>query len=338
MQRLVVFLLFCALICGAAGAQDAVLERLETDATIRVELGVTGTTVRAERVLLREVGAVMTTVAEAHDVDGEVTFEDLRLFNFKPHIVSAWVEGVAYHTKVNGQVFMNGQPAVVHAFEQTDDLSGLTVTGMNVVVRQQETGFELEYIVTLDNQSRPQRTMRADALPLQLSLPRGLRGIEVDVDNGPDPLSGSTRSAGGGLQGVTAALPPGEARITIRGDLPTTDRVEFTVELNLPVAQWSLLAWPATLEVRSFDLEHDDSNAYAEFSRWRGPAMEPGREIDVSVSTPTAPDAEPVFAEAGQTDARGIDRPAAQRRGFPWITVIAAGVLFGAYFFWRSRR
>jgi len=338
MQRSVFVLVFCALLCGAAEAQDAVLERLETDATIRVELGVTGSAVRAERVLLREVGAVMTTVAEASDVDGEVTFEDLKLYNFKPHIVSAWVDGVAYHTKVNGQVFMNGQPAIVHAFEQTDDLDGVTITGMNVVVRKQEGGFEVEYIVTLDNQSRPQRTVRADALPLQLSLPRGLRGIEVDVDNGPDPLTGSLRSAGGGLQGVTAALPPGEARITVRGDLPTADRVDFTVELNLPVAQWSLLAWPASLEVRSFDLEHDDANAYSEFSRWRGPALEPGREIDVSVGTPTAPEAEPVFAEAGQTEAPVIDQPADQQRGFPWITVIAAGILFGAYFVWRARR
>ena len=338
MARLVIILAICAIGMGVAWAQDAILERQETDATVRVELGTTGKTARAERVLVREVGAVMTILAEATDVDGEVTFEDLKVFNFKPHIVTAWVEGVAYHTQVKGQVFLNGDPAVVHAFELSDDLSGLAITGLNVVVRAQEDGYELEYIVTLNNETRPQRTLRADAMPLQLALPGALRAIEVEIDNGPDPLSGSLRSARGGLQGVVAALPPGEARVTVRGRITTADRVEFTVELNRPVAQWSLLAWPASLDVRSFDLELDDSNRYTEFSRWLGPPLDAGQEIDVTVGAPTATTAEPVFADAASADDAPPPPPADQGRGFPRVTVIVAVILIGAYFYWRIRR
>lgn len=338
MQRFVIILAITALAAGSGPAQDAILERLEATARVRVELGTTGTAARAERVMVREVGAVMSTLAEAVDVEGEVTFEDVQVFNFKPYIVSAWVDGVAYHVKVTGQVFLDGKAAVVHAFEQTDDLTGLAVTGMNVVVREREDGFELEYIVTLENQSRPQRTVRAEALPLRLALPKNLRGIEVEVDNGPDPLTGSLRPADGGLTGVATALPPGEARVTVRGDVPAVDRIELSVELNLPVETWSLLAWPASLEVRSFDLERDPSNTYAEFSRWRGEALVPGDETEITVSAPAAASAEPVFAEAGQADPSPAPRPTRGRRGFPWFTAVAAVVLFGAYFVWRARR
>jgi hypothetical protein len=290
MQRQVIVLtvlVVLALVAGPSAAQEATMERQETDATVRVELGTTGNTVRAERVRIREVGAVPTTLAEASDVDGEITFEDLKVLNFKPLIVSAWVADVAYHAKVDGQHFLDGRPAVVYAFEQTDDLAGLTITGMNVVVRDRESGFELEYIVTVDNQSRPQRTVKAAALPVRLALPSSLRGIEVEVDNGPDPLTAPLRSADGGMRGVATALPPGEARVSLRGVVAAEDRLAFTVATNLPVEQWSLLAWPASLEVRSFDLELDDTNTYAEFSRWRGEPLEPGDEVDVTVSEPT---------------------------------------------------
>jgi hypothetical protein len=337
MQRLFIVLVLITLVVAAA-AQDAVLERQRTDATVRIELGASGKTVPAERVMIREVGAVMSTLAEASNVDGEVTFEDLKVFNFKPHIVSAWVEGVAYHTKVNGQVFLDGQPAVVHAFEQTDDLTGLSITGMNVVVRHREGGYEMEFIATVDNQSRPQRTIRASALPVRLALPPALRSIEVEVDNGPDPLTGTLRSAGGGMQGVATALTPGEARITVRGDLRTEGSVDFTVASNLPVAKWSLLAWPASLEVRSFDLERDRSNAYPEFSRWLGKPLEPGDEVDVTVNMPAAAAAEPVFAESAPDETETTDQPEPEGRGFPWITVIVAVLLFGGYFVWRARR
>ena len=345
MYRLNLVAVIWLLAAGGAAGQDAILERLEADATVRVELGTTGRTVTAERVLIREVGALMTTMAEATNVDGEVTFEDLMVFNFKPYIVSAWVDGVGYHAKPRGQTFLNGLPVVINAFEQTSDLSGLSITGMNVVVRAREDDYEFEFIVTVDNAMRPQRTLRADALPIRLALPAGLRGIEVEVDNGPDPLTAELRPAGGGLTGVATALTPGEARITVRGTVPlagpneSAKRVEFSVAANLAVANWSLLAWPASLEVRSFDLEQDRDNNYTEFSRWFGEPLEPGREIDVTVgAATTSGEASPAFSSQTEEVAAPRARRAAKGRGVPWLTIASAVILLSAYVVWRRRR
>ena len=345
MHRLYLAAMILVLAGGAALAQDAILERLEADATVRVELGTTGRTVTAERVIIREVGALMTTVAEAVNVDGEVTFEDLKIFNFKPYIVSAWVDGVAYHVKPKGQTFLNGTTVVINAFEQTTDLAGLTVTGMNVVIRAREDEFEFEYIVTVANQSRPQRTISANALPIQLALPTGLRAIEVEVDNGPDPLTAELRSAGGGLTGVATALTPGEARITVRGAIPlagegeAANRIEFSVAANLAIANWSLLAWPASLEVRSFDLDLDRDNTYTEFSRWIGEPLEPGDEIDITVGVVAVTgEAAPVFSEQTEEAAASQTQRATEKRGVPWLTIISAMILLSAYVVWRRRR
>jgi hypothetical protein len=245
---------------------------------------------------------------------------------------------VGYHAQPKGQDFLDGKPIVVHAFEQTDDLAGVIITGMNVVVRARREAYELEFIVTVDNQSRPQRTLSARALPVQLLLPSGLRDVEVEVDNGPDPVTADLRPAAGGRRGVAAAITPGQARVSIRGALDADDPFEFSVAANLGVQAWSLLAWPAELSVRSFDLQKDHTNTYAEFSRWIGPALEPGQEVEVTVSRPVATAAEPVFSEQPEATAADARTAPPARRKVPWLTIVVAVLLLGAYVAWRARR
>jgi len=327
------------LLCASPlAAQDAVLEKLPASVTVRIVQAATGEPVRAERVLIREPGAITTPLAEALAVEGEVRFPDLMVYNFKPYILSAWVDGVGYHVQRTGQTFLNGEVALIHVFEQTDDLSGLVATGMNVVVRRRERGYELEYVVTVDNRSRPQRTIRGQALPLRVALPEGVRDLAVEVDNGPDPLSAELRPTEGGLQGVAASLTPGEARITVRGLLPVADRTEFTVATNLAMPQWSLLAWPAEIAIECFDLDRDRDNTYTEFSRWLGRPLEPGQAVRVAIGTAAeVATGQAVPAPTGETAAgEGASRP--ETRRFPWVTVGAAVVLLGAYALWRLRR
>ncbi|HOX25405.1 MAG TPA: hypothetical protein PLL30_12465 [Candidatus Krumholzibacteria bacterium] len=320
-------------------AQDAILEKQAAVIVVRVVDATSGESVRAERVLVREVGALMPAVAESTDVEGEVRFENQGVFNFKPYIVSAWVDGVGYHIQRTGQTFLDGEPAVVRVFEQTDLLEGLVATGMNVVVRSRERGYELEYVVTVDNQSRPQRTLRGSALPVRVALPASIGEIEVEVDNGPDPLTAELRPTEDGLMGVAASLTPGEARITIRGLLPPGSRTEFAVATNLAVDQWSLLAWPADLDVRSVALTLDRDNTYPEFSRWLGRPLGAGERVDVTVSGPERAGAVRDPATVAGPAPERLDGPQpGRRRTFPWATVIAAVVLLGAYAMWRLRR
>ncbi len=331
-----VMLVFGGLLACVATAQEAVFDRQAATMTVRVVDGPSGRPVTAERVLVREPGAVTTTVAEHVDVDGSVTFRDVMLLNFKPYIVTAWVQGVAYHAEQTGQAFLDGKELTVHAFPQTDDVSGLVITGLNVIVRERQNGLGVEWVLQLENRARPQRTVPAGALPVRLALPPGLQGVSVEVGRGPDPLTASVADAGDGLMGVAVDLPPGTARVTVSGFV-TAPRVDLTMAFNLPVEAWSLLAWPALLEVRSFDLERDTSSSDPAFARWRGPTLAPGQRLTASVGLPAslATHLEPVDADepmpATTTPPTGGPR-------FPVRTVVAAIVLLGLYAWWKWRR
>jgi hypothetical protein len=325
-------------VATAVAAQDAILEQQEADLVVEVVLAPDLAPVAAERVLIREEGAVLQTIAEADDVEGSVTFPDAMIYNFKPYIVSAWVDGVGYHARHGGQAFLDGKPARVIAFPTSDDRDGLQITGLNVVVRRQARGFALEYIATVANRGTPQRTVVADALPIRLVLPR-MAELEVEIDRGPDPLTADLRPAAEDLTGVAIALPPGEARITVRGLLEAGDEAVLEIGADPAVAQWSLLAWPADIRVRSADLSRDDGHGHTEFARWRGPALAPADRVEVALGAPAPAVAQDVFSAAAPRQAPAEeDRPDRRPRRFPWLTVTAAVVLVSAYLVWRARR
>jgi len=334
-----IWIIGCSTLALATAAADVVdLRPTETDLTVQVLLAGDGTPVVADRVVIRAQSALMAVVAEAPDVDGEVTFPRVPVILPRSYIVSAWVDGVGYHVRHSGQAFAAGEPAIVHAFESTDRTDGLTITGMNLVVRQRDRGFGFEAIVTVDNQSRPQRTVRADALPVQLALPEGLEQIVVEVDDGPEPFAATLQPASDLLTGVVVGIPPGQARITVKGIVPADAEVSFSAASSLPVDAWSLLVWPGDLSVDGDGLRRDDERDYGGYGRWSGDALAPGQSLAIRVWQPRPAEATTVFADPAE-EAGPVDRrPRAVRTGVPWLTITAAVVLLGAYLIWRQRR
>ncbi|MEZ4386805.1 MAG: hypothetical protein R3D98_04385 [Candidatus Krumholzibacteriia bacterium] len=332
-----VWLLVVGLGAPAAGQDVIDLRPHATDLVVKVVQAGDDRPVTAERVMVRAQGALLVTLAEAENVHGEVTFGGVEVVLPQSYVVSAWVEGVGYHVRHTGQQFADGKAAVVHAFAQTDLTEGLRVTGMNLVVRRREGGFGFEAIVNVDNQSRPQRTVAADAMGVRLALPRGLAQITVEVDDGPEPFPATLRPAGD-LTGVVAAVPPGQARITVSGYVAADAELEFTAACNLPVDAWSLMTWPADLRVDSFDMQADTEHDYAGFGRWRGRPLDPGRTVDIRVVSPRPTTAVPVFSDTPAGPGQAATPTAPGRRGVPWVTISVAAVLLAAYAVWRLRR
>lgn len=322
----------------SAAANVIDLRPTAVDLTVRVVLAGDSTPAAADRVVIRAQNALLDVVAEGSAVDGEVTFPRVEVTLPRSYIVSAWVDGVGYHVRHSGQAFADGTPAVVHAFASTDQTDGVTITGMNLVLRQRERGFGFEAVVTVDNQSRPQRTVRADALPVQLTLPEGLEQVTVEVDDGPEPFAAALRTASGPLTGVVAAIPPGQARISIKGIVPTDTELRFSAAASLPVEAWSLLVWPGDLSVDGDDLRRDDESQYGGFSRWVGRALEAGQSADIRVWQPRPTEATEVFADSPDGPDPTDRRPRAVRTGVPWLTIAVAVILLGAYLTWRRRR
>ncbi len=329
---------------GSAGGQTAILERVPTDVTIEIVNGTTGEPARAQRVVLREPGPTPTTVSERDGVDGSVRFADLALYNFVLYTATAWVDGVAYHAEQRGQDFREGKTLVVECYDQTEDLAGLRITGLNVVVRHSPAGFGLEYIAIVANETRPRRTIAAAAVPLRLALAADLARVTVEIGGDRlDPRRAEVRATGDGQRGVAVALTPGSTRIAVRGQLPGARRADLAVAANLDVDAWSLLAWPAELQVRGDGLTLARDAAYPEFSRWQGPRLQAGDTVAVTIEPPV-PLADLLPAEAadgsGAPSARTRPRTAdpAGRPAFPWRTVVAAVVLLSLYLYWRGRR
>ncbi|MBD3220758.1 hypothetical protein GF314_05910 [bacterium] len=336
-HRMVALALLCAGLAATVRAEDAVLEKQPADLRIELRNPAHDEPVTASRVVVRAPGAVLEVVAETGRVAGETVFRSVPIYNFKPYIVTARVDGVDYHAQQSGQDFLDGKAAVVHAFPTTDELDGLAATGMNVVLHQRGDEYTYEAIVTLENRSRPQRTIRADALPLRLALPEGIGRIEVEVDRGPDPATADLRAVDG-MHGVAVPLPPGKARVTVRGSIPIEGDLRFDVACNLPLDRWSLMTWPKDLRVRSSELREDTDQQYGGLARWRGRALQPGERVPVVIAATTSVAAAPVFGDAPTTS--GEPEPAAEPsgRGIPWVTITVAVVLLGAYAIWRRRR
>lgn len=331
-------LVVLALAGPAAGQDEVILARQTADVTVAVVLGAEQTPAHAARVTVTEEGAMPTILAEATDVDGEVVFGDQQILAHRPYLVTAWVDGVPYHARERGQVFLDGGAARVQAFPLGDDRAGIRVTGMNLVVREQGDGFALEYVCQVQAAEPPRQTVAAAALPLRLRLPEALTRREATIRQGPEPQTAPLRPAADGLVGVAAPLKPGSAKISVTGFLPAADPTRLTVELDVPVEQWSLLAWPAELRVESFDLRRDGEGYSRDFARWQGPALQPGDAVDVALGATGEVAAAPVFADTSSAaPASAPDEPAPDRR-FPWLTVIAAVVLLGGFVVWRLRR
>lgn len=327
-----------AVVVGATAvcAEDAVLARQTTDLVVKVVNAASGEAVQAERILVRETGNIMTTVAETDACSDVTTFRDVGVLNHRPYVVSAWVDGVDYHTRLRGQEFLDGKAAVIHAFDSTDSLDGVRITGMNVVVRQREHGYAMEYVVTVDNQSRPQRTILATVPPIALKLPAGLEQIAVEIDRGPEAVSGALVPADG-LQGVAFPLPPGRACVTITGMLPTASARRFEVAANLPVEAWSLMTWPGDLQIRSNDLKEDRDPDYGGFGRWIGEPLAANERVRVEFVAPPAEEPQEVFGQPSRPSSETTPT-ATDRRKTPWLTIISATVLLLAYAVWRFRR
>lgn len=332
---LVLGLVIAATIAAPAAAVDAVLSDQRADLRIQVVNPASDEPVVASRALVREPGAILETIAETGRFTGETVIRSIDVLNFKPYVVTVWVDGVEYHAKHSGQDFLDGKPAIVYAFDTTDSLDGVTVTGLNIVLKRRSIGYDYEAIVTLENQSRPQRTVRADVYPLQLALPDGLRQPAVSIDRGPDPGT-APLTRRGDWQALAFPLPPGQARVTVSGQVLSDGEVRFDVGTNLPVAAWSLMTAPADIDVRSADLRRDDE-AYGGMARWRGEPLDADERAIVRVTATGDVAAAPVFSDPVTSDPT-VNESQTPRPKFPWLTVVMAMILIGLYVLWKFQR
>ncbi len=328
--------LFC-LLCGGwpppAGGQPSDQPEL-FDIEITIVNGTDRQPGRAEMVQIAPFASSRRSLAEAHDVNGSVEFPDLQLEMRTQYLLHVVADGIDYYLSRRGESLIR-EPATIYIFSPTTAIDAVTVTGMNLVVRRQESMLQIEYITTVENRSVPQVSITPDALPLQLAFPAGVSSLKAECLRGPEPKQVGTRSGSGAeFQGLEVALIPGSTQIRVTASVPYGGELTLPVGCSLPVEKWSMLAFPSDLDVINNELEAGVTDNSQSYRRYVGPPLEGGRVLSILIGGGSGPQvAERVFTQPGsdqQGDEAGEQDSTSSAINFVPILILAGlGILIG---------
>ncbi len=341
-SRLVLIVMTIAVGATCALADDAAMAPQSADVTVTITNGTTGKPGTADRVEVREIGYAMRLLASADNVKGQIVFPNVELLSFRPYLATAIRNGVPYQARMNGQNFLDGEALTVYVFDETDDLDGVTITGLNAVLRRRGAGYELEYVMTIENKMRPQKTVSAAAVPVRMLMPAGVANLQGQVFRGPESEPITLQATADGFTGSAIALPPGGTRITATGFLAAAGKAHVDIACNLPVEAWSLLVSPQDLVVACAELNRNNDDEYPTYTRYRGAALAAGQRVPVDVNVaPGVGQATDVFAGAdtGTTPAGALPSTGDDADGgFPWAVILGVSVALVAFGIWRRSR
>lgn len=244
------------------------------------------------------------------------------------YIITVWHQGVPYWWSKRGRDLTQGK-VTLHVFDTTDALDNVMITGLNLVIRRQESLLNLEYMLQIMNVSSPQATILGRPSTFELALPSGATDIQASYNRGPDPMDIALGSPGR-RTALEVPLTPGTNQIRIVAVVPWAEGMEIPVGSNLPVNSWSVLASPEWLEVRSTDMEENDSEKVTGFRRFAGFPLDSGEAVDLRLGAgeKAAGPAEDLFTgDAPAEQADGESSSADTEGGGMSLPLIFVGVL-----------
>ncbi len=194
------------------------------------------------------------------------------------YIVAVWYQDVPYWWSMRGQQLMD-ETMILHVFDTTDKLDGVSIKGLNLVIRRQETLLHLEYMIQVDNTATPQKTILDRTATFELDFPSNASNIEATYTRGPEATPFEAETRGSSQLSLAVPLTPGLNHIRIEAVLPWRDGMEVPLGGELAIADWSALVSPDWLEVQAMELEKGEGGDLPGFTRWSGPALEAGRRF-----------------------------------------------------------
>ena len=244
------------------------------------------------------------------------------------YIVTVWKNDVPYWWSKRGRELVDG-PVVLHVFDTVTSLEGISFSGLNLVVRRQESILRLEYMLQVANEAQPQVTANGFPSTFEIALPRGASEIEASYTRGPDPTPIKVDYSGK-KGGLSVPLTPGQNQIRLEAVVPWTDGMEIPVGSNLPVNSWSILASPEWLEVGSTDIEENDSEKVVGFRRFAGFPLESGETITLRLTSgeqAAGPEEDLFTKEAPAEKDAATDTDADAKDGGSQLPLILMGVV-----------
>lgn len=270
-----------AVLCSHSFAQTA--GGFAQDVRVQIANATTGQPGSCDRITIDYVSARLDNVIDIRPEGPEFTIPAVPLKEGALYLVTAWHQGVPYFFSKRGRELVEGVQ-VLHVFDTTADTGAVTIAGMNVLVRRQETLVRLEYMVQVQNQAKPQATVLGSPHTFALDFPAGAQEIAAFYHRGPEPTPIETAIDANGRLGLAAPLVSGITTIRIEAVIDWSEGLTLPVGADLPLQAWSLLASPQWLEVTGVGLDSgDDQSEVPGFRRFSGQPLAAGETLTVTL-------------------------------------------------------
>lgn len=295
------------------------------DVAIRIVDGTTGQPTGAERLTLSYLGTRQDPVLDTQPAGSQFVLRDVPLRERGKYVLAVWKDGVPYFFSRNGAE-LTDEEQVLHVFSTTADRAGVRISGLNLVIRREDTIVSLEYMLQIDNTASPQVTLKGDRGAFHLRLPAGVREVKAEYHRGADPIAVPIADRGDGRWDVDVGVVPGNNRMRVAALVPWREGLEIPVGSNLPVDAWSVLATPEWLEIDNQELEPDPDTAASSLKRMVGPALAPDRDFRFILrgGEVRAGTTEEVFATEAPA---AVDPEPEDEDDTGWLPVVGAAML-----------
>ncbi len=196
-----------------------------------------------DRLQIQYLSMRLEPVIDIRPTGSEFMVEAVPLRERGKYLVTAWFQNVPYYWDIKGQKLMT-ETTTLHVFETTDNLDTVSISGLTILFRKGSSLVNLEYMIRLENNNQPQRTVLGTGHTFALTLPVDAGNIAATYDRGPEPLPVPVTKLGDGRVGLQVPLTAGSTQVRVTANLPWQDSLEFPVGSNLAIADWGFMVSP----------------------------------------------------------------------------------------------
>jgi hypothetical protein len=299
-----------------------------TDVTFEIVNGTTGEPGTVSRLTVDYMRVRPNTIVDERPSGSTVVARSIPVFDSSSYLVTVWADDVPYWWSIKGRDFKAG-PVTLHVFDAVAAAEDVAVTGMDVIVSQRGAVAEVQYLLRVANNARPQVTVGGGEPSLELALPAGLKEVTAVYMRGPEPMPVELESGAGPMTGLVVPLTPGNNQVRIEGIVPWEESLDLKVGASLPVEGWSLLTSPESVEVRGTGFTESREGAVTGYRRFAGDALDAAETVDLSLVNPGVQTTDPqdLFETIEQAGAEGTGDEAEDDSGPNYLPLIFAGLL-----------
>jgi len=275
-------MLWLLLTCGSAPARAQSVQGDPTDLRFEVRNATNDSPGTIDRLTIEYLRGQRNGILDFAPTGSSFIAPGVPVKEIGRYIVTAWAHDVPYWWSLRGRTLLAG-PTTLYVFDTTNQRDDVTIKGLNLVLRHQGSLLQLEYMLQVENQNTPQRTVLGTTATFEIYFPAGCEQITATYLRGPDPTPFPATTNGTDRLSLGVPLTPGANHIQITASVPWHQGLEIPVGSNLPIASWSVLSAPTWLAVQALELTTCDQKTAPGFSRWPGPALAADRRVNLKL-------------------------------------------------------